>query len=90
MSWFYTQRWAAKRWSYIGKEMPFDEAEKLFNSLNSSFSETYCYPLALIRNGDIGKVIQKPSEKPNGWLEIIVNAMYKGNPEPLILRVSNE
>jgi len=94
--WFYIQQWAAKRWSYVGTEIPFEAALKLFHTLNNNFSESTCKPLAVVRKVSdlsIGKVIQSKEELTEDWTEVVVNAMFlnNGSPEPLLVKkVSNE
>ena len=89
-NWFYIQQWARRRWDYVGVEMPFQEAHRLFRALNSQMSERHCSPIALIRKGDNGKVIQKKSDRPEGWQEIMVNGIYlnDGKDEPLLVKRS--
>ena len=55
MSWFYIQQWKAKRWSYVGMEMDFEQAKLLFKTLSDDFSEKRCSPLALM----VGFLIRK-------------------------------
>lgn len=96
MSWFYIQQWKAKRWSYVGMEMDFEQAKLLFKTLSDDFSEKRCSPLALIgriSNPKIGKVIQTKKDLLDGWEEIVVNAMYlkEGEDKPLLVkRISYE
>ena len=92
--WFYIQQWAARRWSYVGEEMSFQDAHNVFKSLISTFSEDYCKPLALVRQPEdksIGKVIMSEEDR-KGWKLIMCNGLYSngGKDEPLLVKkVSN-
>ena len=94
--WFYIQQWSARRWSYIGEEMSFQDAQYLFNTLSAGFAEDSCKPLALVRKAsdpNIGKVIQNKKEMDDTWKQVVVNAMFlnDGKDEPLLVKkVSNE
>ena len=92
--WFYIQRWAEKRWSQVGLELPFVEAKRLFSSLSSSFTEETCVPLALLfkdSNGErLGKVVLKPEDQQGEWEMACCNAMFlmddPENEEGLLVR----
>ena len=86
--WFYIQQWARKRWSYVGVEMVFEEALKLFHTLSNSSSESSDNPLAIVRkvsNPSVGKVIQSKEELAEDWVEVIANTRFLN-----VKEVSNE
>lgn len=85
-NWFYIQQWARKRWERVGVEMPFEEAHRLYIALNDHMSEKQCSPIALVRQGDKGVVIQKKEDKPEGWQEVMVNSVYLRNTEPPMVK----
>ena len=90
--WFYIQQWAAKRWSYVGKEMNIEDAVKLFNSLNNSFSESTCAPLAVVSKKEqpkIAKVIQDKEELTADWEQVVINARFIAGDKPLLVKRAN-
>lgn len=55
--WFYIQRWKQKRWSWVGRPLPLDEAQRLFDILSNEMSAHNFKPLALVENDGEYKVI---------------------------------
>ena len=48
--WFYIQRWAKKRWEYVGVELSFTDAKSLFKTLdNENEWRGIPTPLALLQ-----------------------------------------
>ena len=87
--WFFIQQLSAKRWSYVGKEMNIEDAVRLFNTLNSSFSESTCAPLAVVSKKDqpeIAKVIQNKEELTTDWEQVVINARFISGDKPLLVK----
>ena len=82
--WFYLQQWKKKRWSYINKELSFQEAKSLWAILINGLSGEK--PLAYIKKGDTYKVVLKPED---GWEVVECNASFLNNTK-LVQRVGNE
>jgi hypothetical protein len=65
----------------LGEILPFKEALELFHQLSDwidTRSDEECIPMALVVQGDQGKVITHPSEQGE-WEAVIGNAMFFGN-----------
>tara|TARA_B100000900_G_C19969626_1_gene469214 strand:+ start:214 stop:468 length:255 start_codon:yes stop_codon:yes gene_type:complete len=81
-NWYYIQQWAANRWSRVGLEMIFFDAEKLFETLTQTENNS----LALLMNvedNNMGKIIRRHSEATEGWKIVRFNSkfMVEGNYE---------
>tara|TARA_B100000963_G_C22444419_1_gene588162 strand:- start:562 stop:846 length:285 start_codon:yes stop_codon:yes gene_type:complete len=88
LEWFYIQQWAKKKWSCVGKEFVFAEAQRLFNSISSGFDDHFCQPLALLKKGESGMVISNKEDKKSEWEVVVCNSAFLKNNETQ--RISNE
>ena len=63
----------------LGKHFKFEEALRLFQNLTKCLTEKHFIPLALVANGDVGKVITHDSEEPTmEWDMVMCNAEFAG------------
>lgn len=73
-NWFYIQQWKMRRWSYIGKELEFDDAKSLFNKLIDDMDNyNSVKPIACVKKDDKYKVVLEPE---SDWSVVMCNSMF--------------
>ena len=78
--WFYIQRWAKKRWEYVGVKLSLTDAKSLFKTLdNENEWRGIPTPLALLQKGDNGMVITKEDQVIEGWEIVSSNDFFPIN-----------
>lgn len=57
--WFYIQRWKQRRWEWLGKELPLEEAKRLLHILTSSMDDFNGKPLVIVEEDGKYKVMSE-------------------------------
>ena len=86
--WFYIQHWKRQRWSYIGKELSYQEAKSLWCVLIDNVGNSeQAKPLAFVRKEKIYKVVV---EYEKGWEIVSCNNSFLKEEPLLAQRIENE